>query len=139
MCKIGNKKAVSAIIGVILMVAITVAIAATVYAFVISFESSVTMPPGDDDDDDNNSVAFYVEGWVIDAYSSGEYKEVDGKDCSIWYISLGANYDTEIGDTVLYAMVFLDGVSAPPEDVNLRFYHGEHDTATLMVYKVKSL
>lgn len=141
MIEIGkNKKAVSAVIGVILMVAVTVAIAATVYAFVAhTWNGGEVLPSGDDDDDNNTSEVFCVEGWVIDAYSSKVYKELDGKNYLMWYVSLGANYDTEIEDTILYAMVFLDGVSAPPEDVNLRFYHGEQDTTTLMVYRVKSL
>lgn len=95
-----EENAVSAVIGVILMVAITVAIAATVYVYVAGFGSDVEAPKGasfaakvignnlkityatgDDDIADNSSsgaIVFIDSGYYVDLATHGTDIDSDG-------------------------------------------------------------
>jgi flagellin-like protein len=127
-----NKKAVSAIIGVILMVAITVAIAATVYVYVESLRSH-----------SEEEIVFTVEGWVISASSTEHNIMIDEQNYTIWRVYIGDNYDTSLKDSLLCNMIFTNNMSAPPDNVKLRLSYMpiNHDLYNVVfnVYKVKSL
>ena len=127
-----NKKAVSAVIGVILMVAITVAIAATVFVFVNDLRNEQEEPELMD-----------VEGWVVDAYNTLETCTQNGENYSIWQVILGSEYDAPIENATTYYMIFTHGMSPPPEDVHLRLFYTaiNHDAYDIVfdVEEVKSL
>ena len=112
-----NKKAVSAVIGVILMVAIAVAIAATVYIYV---ENNLRQ--------EQEQEPLYVEGWVVDAYDILETYTIDGQNYSIWYVSLGQSYDTSMENATSYNMIFTHSMSPPSEGVHLRLFYTVEDT-----------
>jgi flagellin-like protein len=127
-----NKKAVSAVIGVILMVAITVAIAATVYVYVESLRSH-----------SEEEIVFTVEGWVIDAFDTKKDILIDGETYDIWKLTLGQEYDTEMQNTTSFYCVFTHGNAPPPETVHLRLFYttiNDEEFGTVFdIYKVKSL
>jgi flagellin-like protein len=127
-----NKKAVSAVIGVILMVAITVAIAATVYVYVESLRSH-----------SEEEIVFTVEGWVIDAFDTKKDILIDGETYDIWKLTLGPEYDTEMQNTTSFYCVFTHGNAPPPETVHLRLFYttiNDEEFGTVFdIYKVKSL
>ena len=114
-----NKKGVSAVIGVIFMVAITVAIAATVYVYV----------EGQLRSEEDVEPELYVEGTVISVAEAGVY--LKGGTTTIYNITLD--------DGNSYQMLFrTEQAVVPPTNVHLRFYYkildGYYD-----VYKIKSL
>lgn len=125
-----NRRGVSAVIGVILMVAITVAIAATVFVYVQGLR-------------DKQAEEVYFEGWVVDAYDKHVTISVDEQNYSLWQISLGSKHNSKIEDADTYSMVFTHNMSPPPEGVHLRLYYEvitDDELGTLFnVYKVKSL
>lgn len=111
---------VSAVIGVILMVAITVAIAATVYVYV-----SGMLEPEDTE--------LYIEGTVMTVAESGTYND---NATIIYNITL----DTA-GNT--YQMMFrTDDAVVPPTQVTLQFFYEvvTYDNMDIFdVYKIVSL
>ena len=128
-----NKKAVSAIIGVILMVAITVTIAVVTWIYVDNLIDTQEQEPSGD---------TYIEGWVIDAYDIEKDLSIDDETSDIWKITLGVNYDTEMENTTSYYCVFTHGNAPPPETVHLRLFYDviNNDFGTVFdIYKVKSL
>ena len=122
-----DKKAVSAVIGVILMCSITIAIAATVFVM-------VTM------DRDNANDELYVEGWTTGAYIETTIN-VSGESVDIWNVTLSNSYVSPT-DSTTYMMIFIGDVSPPPLNVEIRCFYKdyEHEGDTyLEVYRVKSL
>lgn len=115
--KFRNKDGVSAVIGVILMVAITVAIAATVYVYVSQYyEGKLT-----------------VDGTVLSVAEAGVYEDPSCQTCN------ATIYNITLDDGNSYLMMFrTENAVVPPVDVTLRFYYeivdGYYD-----VYKIKSL
>lgn len=110
----GDKAGVSAVIGVILMVAITVAIAATVYVYVSGMIG------------DDSEPRLYIEGTVMSVEESGMYGNF-------------TVYNITLDDGNTYPMMFrtADAV-VPPTQVTLQFYYemvGEYYD----VYEIKSL
>lgn len=116
-----NKRAVSAVIGVILMTAITVAIAATVYVYVTGLYEVEDHPE------------LSVEGTVTSVVNytwSAVYKTTV--------------YNITLDDEDTYQMLFRsDDALVPPTNVELRFYYnivmknGSEDYYD--VYEIKSL
>ena len=125
-----NKKAVSAIIGVILMVAITVAIAATVFVYVENLRQ--------EQEQEQEQEPLYVEGWVVDAYDTQDTYNISGENYSVWKICLGSEYDTPAINATVYYMIFTHGMSPPSEGVHLRLFYTVEDTY-LDVNNVESL
>lgn len=126
-------KGVSAITGVILMVAITIAIAVSVWFYVENNLREQEQEPSGD---------TYVEGWVIDAYDIEKDLSIDDETFDIWKITLGPEYDTEMQNTSSYYCVFTHGNAPPPETVHLRLFYTTiniEDYTVFDIYKVKSL
>ena len=122
-------KGLSAIIGTILMVAITVAVAMAVYIYV---------------NEPTKEEEKYVEGWVVDAYHIYDaHINKTGKDYMVWNVTLSPNYqDLENGTSYLVLFPKNDTPAPPPEDVKIRIYYKEiklGDKTALIAYRVKSL
>jgi len=122
-------KGLSAIIGTILMVAITVAVAMAVYIYV---------------NEPTKEEEKYVEGWVVDAYHIYDaHINKTGKDYMVWNVTLSPNYqDLENGTSYLVLFPKNDTPAPPPEDVKIRIYYKEiklGDETALIAYRVKSL
>lgn len=105
-----NNKSVSAVIGIILMLAIIVAIAATVYAYVSGIIN------------DNVETAQYVEGNVTSVieYSviNGVINNVELDNATVYCVTLG---NSQYGS---YKMLFIsDHASVPSTGVELKFYY----------------
>ncbi|HDD57631.1 MAG: hypothetical protein DRP18_01535 [Candidatus Aenigmatarchaeota archaeon] len=119
-------KGISPIIGTILMVAIVVALAMSVYIY---FELT-------------KEKEKYVEGWVVDAYHIHD-THINGKDYMVWNVTLSPNYqDLENGTSYLVLFPKNDTPAPPPEDVKIRIYYKETklgDKTALIAYRVKSL
>jgi len=107
--------AVSAVIGVILLVCITLAIAATVYVYV-------------EGQRDGEPAPLTVEGTVTSvAETSGAYENA-----TIYEIVLGNEYD--------YMMLFrTEGTVVPDEGDSLRFYYDLVGDGYYDVYQTESL
>lgn len=104
--------AVSAIVGVLLMVAITIAIAVTVYYYVVVLSESA--------DDDR----LFVEGWTTEAYTFMTI-EVSNETVDIWHITLSDDYVNPTVNTT-YFMFFSNDLTGPPTDVEIRCYYEEY-------------
>lgn len=121
------EKGISPIIGTILMVAIVVALAISVYIY---FELT------------KEKEEKYVEGWVVDAYHIND-THINGKDYMVWNVTLSPNYqDLENGTSYLVLFPKNDTPAPPPEDVKIRIYYKETklgDKTALIAYRVKSL
>ena len=78
---------------------------------------------------------LFVQGWVADAYDTGE--DYEGYD--IWNITLTSDYNMppEIGNT--QRCIFINNLSPPPEDVNLKLYYNPLNCCLVEIYKVESL
>ena len=114
---------VSPIIAVILMIATTVTIAATLYVWLNGFQPSEP----------------YIQGWVYDAYDTQQNYVLDNQTFHIWNITLVPTYDDYLDGTngTSYNVVF-NGPAPPPEGVNLQLFYKIHD-GVYEIYKVKSL
>ena len=113
-----KEKGVSAVIGVILMVAITIAIAATVYVYVSQYygEESLT-----------------VEGTVLSVVEWDVYDDPSCAECN------DTIYNITLDEDNSYLMMFrTDDAVVPPVDVTIRFYY-ELVEDYYDVYKIKSL
>ena len=110
------------------MVAITVAIAATVYIYV---ENNLRQ--------EQEQEPLYVEGWVAGAYDTHDTYNISGENYSIWYVSLGSEYDTPAINATVYYMVFTHSMSPPPEGVHLRLFYTVEDNNLYYVNDVESL
>ena len=122
-------KGLSAIIGTILMVAITVAVAMVVYVYVNMLKEEEEK---------------YVEGWIVDAYHIYDaHINKTGKDYMVWNVTLSPNYqDLENGTSYLVLFPKNDTPAPPLEDVKIRIYYKEiklGDETALIAYRVKSL
>lgn len=113
-----KKKGVSAVIGVILMVAITVAIAATVYIYVSQYYEEERLT---------------VEGTVQSVVEWGIYDDPSCAECN------DTIYNITLDDNESYLMMFrTDAAVVPPVDETLRFYYNLVDDY-YDVYRIKSL
>ena len=119
-------RGISPIIGTILMVAIVVALAMSVYIY---FELT-------------KEKEKYVEGWVVDAYHIHD-THINDKDYMVWNVTLSPNYqDLENGTSYLVLFPKNDTPAPPPEDVKIRIYYKETklgDKTALIACRVKSL
>lgn len=113
-----KNKGVSAIIGVILMVAITVAIAATVYVYVENLMQEQEEEP-----------ELYVEGTVLFVENLGTSPTLNT-----------TVYNITLDDGNSYSMLFrTEEAVVPPAGVTLRFYYEIVLSDYYDVYKIKSL
>ena len=130
-----RREAVSAVVGIILMVSITVAIAFTVYWYVANYPYD----NGDSSDD------LFVEGWVSEAYTVDTI-EVDNESMDVWHVMLSNDYVNPTENNT-YFMLFTGNLSGPPTDVHIRCYYEmyEHSVDSELkgiyykVYRVRSL
>lgn len=116
-----KKAGVSAVIGVILMVAITVAIAATVYVYVSGML------------DETEDIELTVEGTVTSVVNAG----LD----TTWNTTV---YNITLDNEDTYQMLFrTEQAVVPPTNVELRFYYNlvvkNVNENYFDVYKIKSL
>lgn len=127
--KISNKEAVSGIVGVLLMVCITIAIAATTYWYVINISESV--------DDDTLS----VEGWTTEAYITTTIT-ISDETFDVWQITLSDDYANPTTNETYY-MFFSNDLTGPPTGVEIRCHYEEylHDDGEIYynVTEVESL
>jgi len=119
-----KNKAVTAVIGVMLMVAITVAIAATFYVWVHGFQPKPEP---------------HFQGWIYNAYDTQQTYALDNQTFHIWNVTLVPTYDDYTVGTnkTSYSMIF-NGPAPPPNGVFLQLFYKEHD-GIYEIYKVKSL
>lgn len=120
---IEKENGVSAVIGVILMVAITVAIAATVYIYVSQYYEEERLT---------------VEGTVLSVVEWGVYDDPSCAACNDTIYNITLDDMMNIGNDSYLMMFRTDDAVVPPVDVSLRFYYNLVDSY-YDVYKIKSL
>jgi hypothetical protein len=100
---------ISAISGVIFMVAITITLAAAVFIYIESLR-----------DVQNNGENLYVEGWVkgIDANFTIPF---GNESVDVWHVTLDDD-PTDSTEDHMYQMLF-DGLLPPLEGDNIRFFY----------------
>jgi len=118
---------ISAIIGVIVMVAITVTIAASVFVYVelVRLEGEGGEP-------------LHIEGWVenIETNFTIPFKN---KSINVWQVTLNQNISDNIGN--IYQMIF-DEPYPPLEGFHLQFFYNQYlynNTEYLLIYDVKRI
>ena len=119
--------AISAIIGVIVMAAITVTIAAGVFVYVESMRL-----------EGEEGEPLHIEGWVenIETNFTIPFKN---KSINVWQVTLNQNVSSSEGDT--YQMIF-NGPYPPLECVYLQFFYNQYlynNTEYLLIYDVKRI
>ena len=119
--------AISAIIGVIVMVAITVTIAASVFVYVelVRLEGEGGEP-------------LHIEGWVenIETNFTIPFKN---KSINVWQVTLNQNISGNGRDA--YQMIF-DEPYPPLEGFHLQFFYNQYlynNTEYLLIYDVKRI
>ena len=126
--KILNKEAVSGIVGVLLMVCITVAIALTTYYYVTTYTEST---------DDTLS----VEGWTTEAHITTTIT-ISDETFDVWQITLSDDYANPTTNETYY-MFFSNDLTGPPTGVEIRCHYEEylHDDGEIYynVTEVESL
>ncbi|RLF34511.1 MAG: hypothetical protein DRM98_00170 [Thermoplasmata archaeon] len=116
------RRAVSAIVGVILMIAIVITVAVIVFVYINDLQQPVKEQ--------------YVTGWVVYSAETNQTLNLNNKTVSIWNVSLADEYHGTAKNT--YQMCFIEGMCPPPLDVHLKFFYYKIDDV-LMIYKIKSL
>jgi len=116
------RRAVSAIVGVILMIAIVITVAVTVFVYINDLQQPVEEQ--------------YVTGWVVYSAETNQTLNLNNKTVSIWNVSLADEYHGTAKNT--YQMCFIEGMCPPPLDVHLKLFYYRIDDV-LMIYKIKSL
>ncbi|MEA3457181.1 MAG: hypothetical protein U9R21_00705 [Candidatus Thermoplasmatota archaeon] len=118
---------ISAIIGVIVMFAITVTISASVFVYVELMRL-----------DGEGGEPLHIEGWVenIETNFTIPFKN---KSIDVWQVTLSQNISDNEGDT--YQMIF-DGPYPPLEGFHLQFLYNQYlynNTEYLLIYDVKRI
>lgn len=125
-CFVEEKEGVSAVVGVILMVLITIAIAATVYYYVAYVY-----------DQETPEEELSIEGTVTSVAEVGTYSEPATSN-ETWPV-----YNITLDETNSYQMMFRsEGAQVPPVDTEVRLYYDLielGDDVYYDVYKIKSL
>jgi len=116
------RRAVSAIVGVILMIAIVITVAVIVFVYINDLQQPVKEQ--------------YVTGWVVYSAETNQTLNLNNKTVSIWNVSLADEYHGTAKNT--YQMCFIEGMCPPPLDVHLKLFYYRIDDV-LMIYKIKSL
>ena len=118
---------ISAVIGVIFVVAITVVVAVGVFSYVESLRK-----------EQEEKMSLSLEGWVSNVYTNLTIP-FENDSINVWYITLNENLSNNTGHT--YQMIF-DGVLPPSEGVKIRFFYDFYlhdDTKYFRVYNVENI
>ena len=118
------RRAVSAIVGIILMIAIVVATAVIVFVHINGLQQQEQVEEQ------------YVTGWVVYSAETDLVLNINNESIHIWNVSLSDEYHGTAKNS--YQMCFVEGMSPPPLDVHLKLFYYRIDDV-LMIYKVKSL
>jgi len=116
------RRAVSAIVGIILLIAIVITVAVIVFVYINDLQQPVKEQ--------------YVTGWVVYSAETNQTLNLNNKTVSIWNVSLADEYHGTAKNT--YQMCFIEGMCPPPLDVHLKLFYYRIDDV-LMIYKIKSL
>ncbi len=114
------QKAVTAIIGIIIMVAIVILLAVIVFVYITDLQQK-------------NPEETYVTGRVIYSIETNKTLNINNESIPIWNISLNNS-----GKQNSYQICFIENISPPPLDAHLKMYYHTLDDI-LLVYKIKSL
>jgi len=117
------RRAVSAIVGIILLIAIVITVAVIVFVYINDLQQEQVEEQ-------------YVTGWVVYSAETNQTLNLNNKTVSIWNVSLADEYHGTAKNT--YQMCFIEGMCPPPLDVHLKLFYYKIDDV-LMIYKIKSL